>query len=390
MIKLQNKKDCCGCYACITCCPVACIEMQDDTEGFAYPVVNVEQCLDCGLCEKVCPVLNNQQSRKPIYVYAVKAKSEEIRKNSSSGGVFSLLAERVIQSGGIVFGACFNENNEVVHGYTGTIDGLEAFRGSKYVQSKIGDAYKTVEDILKSGKVVLFSGTPCQILGLRLFLRKQYSNLLTVDIICHGVSSPKVWSIYQKQLLKGMPQYKIENVNFRDKQYGWRNFSFSLDFVKGKHAIHLVEPKYLNYYMRAFLSDINLRPSCYQCPVRSLKSGSDITLGDYWGKDSAILDFLDDKGVSAVLLNTQSGIDYFKTLDGEKRVSSYEDVLKGNQSIEHSHLEPAERSVFYASLDRVYLYSLIDKLSKLGFRERIKLYLLNYRLFIKKLKNKIL
>lgn len=383
MIKLQNKKDCCGCYACINSCPIACIEMQDDLEGFAYPVVNEEKCIDCGLCEKVCPVLNIQHSRKPLQVYAVKAKSEQIRKVSSSGGVFSLLGEQVIDNGGVVFGACFDENNKVVHRHTTTKEGLAAFRGSKYVQSEIGDAYKIVKYFLKSGKVVMFSGTPCQIRGLHLFLGKHYPNLLTVDIICHGVPSPKVWNTYLASLSKRMSQYKIENVNFRDKQYGWRNFSFSLDFIKDKHIKHLIEPKYLNYYMRGFLSDIYLRPSCYQCPTRSLKSGSDITLGDYWGNDSDLLDFMDDKGVSAVLLNTQSGVEYFKTLDGEKRLSTYEDVLKGNQSIEKSHSEPMKRKLFYASFEYESFYSLIDKMNRLSFKERIKMLILNFHLLLK-------
>ncbi|WP_289005648.1 Coenzyme F420 hydrogenase/dehydrogenase, beta subunit C-terminal domain [uncultured Parabacteroides sp.] len=385
MIKLQNKKDCCGCYACMNSCPLACIEMQEDAEGFAYPVVNEERCISCGLCEKVCPVLNNLQPRKPLYVYAVKAKSQKIRKNSSSGGVFSLLAEQVIQKGGIVFGACFDENNKVVHRYTRTKEGLEAFRGSKYVQSEIGSAYKIVEDFLKSDQVVLFSGTPCQIRGLHLFLKKFYPNLLTVDIICHGVPSPKVWNAYLTQVSKGMSQYKIENINFRDKQYGWRNFGFSLNYVKDKHVIHLIEPKYLNYYMRGFLSDIFLRPSCYQCPVRSLKSGSDITLGDYWGGAGDLLDFFDDKGVSAVLLNTQSGVDYFNILDAEKRDSSYKDVLAGNQSLEQSHSEPEKRTLFYASFEHECFYSLIDRLIRLSFKERIKLFILNFRMRINKL-----
>lgn len=383
MIELQNKKDCCGCYACINSCPVACIEMQNDMEGFAYPVVNKDKCIDCGLCEKVCPVLNNLHFRKPLQVYAVKAKSEQIRKDSSSGGVFSLLGELVIQKGGVVFGACFDEHNKVVHRYATTKGGLAAFRGSKYVQSEIGDAYKNVKGFLKLGKIVMFSGTPCQIRGLHLFLREHYPNLLTVDIICHGVPSPKIWNTYLTSLLKRMPQYKIQNINFRDKQYGWRNFSFSLDFVNDKHVKHLIEPKYLNYYMRGFLSDIYLRPSCYHCPTRSLKSGSDITLGDYWGKESDLLDFMDDKGVSAVLLNTQSGVDYFKALDGEKRLSSYEDVLKGNQSIEKSHSEPMKRIIFYASFEHESFYSLIDKMNRLTFKERIKRFLLNFRLLLK-------
>ena len=169
MIRIIDKKDCCGCHACSNVCPKQCISMQLDEEGFLYPIVDTQKCIDCGLCENVCPIINRGKSRSPINVFAAKNNNEEIRIKSSSGGIFTLLAEKIIIEGGVVFGAKFDKNWDVKHGYTETIEGLAAFRGSKYVQSQIEDNYQKAEKFLKQGRKVLFSGTPCQIAGLKCF-----------------------------------------------------------------------------------------------------------------------------------------------------------------------------------------------------------------------------
>ena len=195
-IKLAEKHICTGCAACYSVCPVQCISMKEDAEGFLFPIIDEEKCTKCSLCEKTCLSIMQGKERKPLNVYAAKNPNEEIRKESSSGGIFTLLAEHVINKGGVVFGARFNEDWEVIHDYTETVKGLAAFRGSKYVQSRIGDMYKTAKDFLEKDRNVLFSGTPCQIAGLKAFLRKDYDNLLTVDLVCHGVPSPLVWKRY--------------------------------------------------------------------------------------------------------------------------------------------------------------------------------------------------
>ena len=245
MINIIDKKNCCGCNACVQHCPKSCITMQEDGEGFLYPIVDQEVCIDCGLCQKVCPVLNQGEERKPLQVYAANNPNEEVRMQSSSGGVFTLLAETIIQEGGVVFGVRFNDDWEVIHDYTETKEGLAAFRGSKYVQSRIGESYCQVERFLKKGRKVLFTGTPCQIAGLNLFLRKEYDNLLTVDFICHGVPSPGVWKSYLEELiaLKGNQKnsvlshskpiilYSIRDISrieFRNKRLGWKKYSFAL------------------------------------------------------------------------------------------------------------------------------------------------------------------
>ena len=196
MITITDKSQCCGCSACAQRCPKQCISMQMDNEGFLYPQVDSSKCVDCHLCEKVCPVINQYEARTPLNVYAAKNSDGEVRNQSSSGGIFHILAERTIRNGGVVFGARFDKNWQVVIDYAEDMEGVEAFMGSKYVQSRIEHAYIDVKRFLAEGRDVLFSGTPCQVAGLRKFLCKHYENLLTVDFICHGTPSPKVWRIY--------------------------------------------------------------------------------------------------------------------------------------------------------------------------------------------------
>ena len=252
MIKILNKQNCCGCSACASVCPKNCISMDTDDRGFLYPIVNVDNCVDCGVCEHVCPYYNQNTPREPLKVYAAINLNEEVRLKSSSGGVFTMLAEATIKSGGVVFGACFNDDWVVVHDYTESIDGLEAFRGSKYVQSKIGDSYKKVQYFLKANRNVLFSGTSCQIAGLKLFLRKDYESLICVDIVCHGVPSPKVWRDYLENVVKRQKGDAGKNtvlsslndtpvitgISFRDKSTGWKKYGF---VIHGKSAIEADE-----------------------------------------------------------------------------------------------------------------------------------------------------
>ena len=193
MIKITDKKDCCGCAACVQRCPKQCISLKEDGEGFLYPVVDESLCVGCGLCEKVCPIINRPEKLPVKEVLAVKNRNEEERMASSSGGVFVALAKKVIDQGGVVFGAVFDENWEVRHTYAENMDGVRPMMGSKYVQSRIGDTFRQAEKFLKEGRKVLFTGSPCQITALHNYLRKDYPNLLSVDFLCHGVPSPGVW-----------------------------------------------------------------------------------------------------------------------------------------------------------------------------------------------------
>ena len=190
MIHIQQKEDCCGCGACMQICPKQCITMTEDEEGFLYPRIDNTQCIGCNLCEKVCPVINQRPVREPLHTYASIYNNDSVRKESSSGGMFTYFAEQILNKHGVVFGATYTNKWEVIHTYIEHINELWKLRGSKYVQSYIGESYQQAEKFLKQGRFVLFCGTPCQIAGLHGYLRKAYNNLYTIDIICHGLGTP--------------------------------------------------------------------------------------------------------------------------------------------------------------------------------------------------------
>ncbi len=391
MITINNPKDCCGCSACVQRCPKHCISLIEDNEGFFYPKVNVNACIDCGLCEKVCPMLNRSNDmRKPIEVYAAKNRDEEIRRTSSSGGVFSALAIQVIKEDGVVFGACFNADWEVIHDYAETEEELVKFRGSKYVQSRIGNAYLLAEKFLKAGRKVLFSGTPCQIAGLKFFLRKEYENLYTADIICHGVPSPGIWREYLKEEIALTRNRKntvlphpihekdtrVEGISFRDKEYGWKKFSFALTLSttngsgeKFSFCSHI--PLHENLFLKGFLANLYLRPSCYACPVKCGKSGSDLTLGDFWGLSAVFPELDDDKGMTALLANSTKGKRLLERTDIKTWVTNYESVLRGNPALERSVRIPENRAKFYEYAD-IPFGKRIRKYTRTDIKSRIK------------------
>lgn len=305
MITITDKHNCCGCSACSSICPKHCITMQADNEGFLYPKVNEAECIDCGLCEKVCHELHPFEERKPQKVYAAINKDEEVRLKSSSGGIFYLLAEKIIAEGGIVFGARFDEQWQVVIDYAETMEGVKAFMGSKYVQARMETAYTDAKRFLTEGRKVLFSGTPCQIAGLRKYLRKDYDTLYTVDIVCHGVPSPFMWKNYIEELSKNYKESieSIEEINFRNKEKGWNRYCFSIRWPNKE----IKERRRKNLYMRGFLANLFLRPSCYNCSVKSFKSGSDITIGEFWGIEAVDPQMFDDKGTTLFIVNTCKG-----------------------------------------------------------------------------------
>ena len=370
MIYLEDNSKCCGCAACAQRCPKECISMKSDNDGFLYPVVNVDKCVNCGLCDSVCPIINENSSRKPFKVFAAINKDENVRMKSSSGGVFTLLAEQILQEGGVVFGARFDENWQVVMDYTERVEGLDAFRGSKYVQAITGQTFFQAENFLKQGRKVLYTGTPCQIAGLKHFLRKEYDNLFVVDVACHGVPSPKVWQLYLNQERNNTAKMadigkkavftnvdhlpEITEIQFRNKFKGWKNYHFvlRLTFLSGEYKdIVLSTPFRENIYMRAFLHNLILRPSCFDCSFKEGKSGADVTIADFWGIDVVNPQINDDKGISAVLNYTDKTI---KTIDNNRMVfvnSSYENVLRYNSSIVHSAKKHSKYDYFFQKLD---------------------------------------
>ncbi|MBQ6706116.1 MAG: Coenzyme F420 hydrogenase/dehydrogenase, beta subunit C-terminal domain [Clostridia bacterium] len=303
MIRIDNKEGCSGCHGCATVCPKGCITMLRDDEGFLYPHVNEQSCVDCGLCEQVCPILHPLSKNEPPQALAVMNKDDTVRFESSSGGVFTLLAEAVIDRGGVVFGAAFDERFAVRHIPVKTKEDLSRLRGSKYLQSTIGDTYRQAQALLQAGTPVLFTGTPCQIEGLYGYLRQEYDHLITADIICHGVPSPAVWDEYIRYR-EGDAASPVETVSFRYKKDGWKGFLLRLVFKNGREH---KQPRSADVYMQGFLKNLSLRPSCYACSFKSFERAADITLADFWGVANVHPDMDDDKGTSLVFVHSKKG-----------------------------------------------------------------------------------
>ena len=305
-----NKKECCGCTACLHVCPMKCITMQEDQEGFFYPVIDEKKCIHCHKCEKVCAVLNANDLNTKTKTFVGYSKDEEIRKQSSSGGIFSVLAEWILQQGGVVFGAAFDENFEVHHIAIETKEELAKLRGSKYVQSRLENVYPKAKQYLEMNRKVLFTGTACQIAGLKKYLHKEYDNLYTVDVLCHGVPSPKIWRMYLEDKKK---QYhaSVKKIEFRNKESGWNNFSMNILFYDmQQYLVHFFEDK----FMKMFLSNIDLRPSCYACRFKKFPRISDMTIGDSWGIENYMPDIDDDKGTSVILVHSSKGEGMFEAI----------------------------------------------------------------------------
>lgn len=303
-IRLADRDSCTGCSACASVCPSGCITIVDDSEGFLQPEIDASKCVQCHKCEATCPVISPQPKSLPgeTKAYAIINNNEEIRLSSSSGGVFHALADYIISNGGVVFGARFDEDFlGVHHDYTESREGIAPFMRSKYLQSRTEESFRECREFLNQGRQVLYSGTPCQIAGLLKMLGRKYENLLTVDLICHGVPSPGVWRKYLKWVAKGK---KVTEVNFRNKEYGWNNFQISIGFSDGSR---LSEGQTDNRYFRGFLRNVFLGRSCYHCMYRTSDRVSDLTIADYWGADSLCPEMFDNKGTSIVLAHSAEG-----------------------------------------------------------------------------------
>lgn len=390
LIKLNGGGYCTACSSCLHSCPKHCITMQTDSEGFLYPMVNKEDCIDCGLCEKVCHELHPYEQRKPLNVYAAINKDEDIRLKSSSGGIFYLLAEKTISDGGVVFGARFDEVWQVVIDYAETMEGVKPFMGSKYVQARTASAFKDAEAFLKRGRKVLFSGSPCQIAGLHHYLRKEYDNLTTVDFVCHGVPSPKVWQRYLDEVVKSGKR-AINDVKFRNKSNGWKRFNFVLSYNQEEKTHSLCSWHQQNHYMRAFLSDMILRPSCHECRAKQGSSHSDITIADFWGIHIEMPEMDDDKGTGLVLVNTEKGRQALDWSKVTKKESSVEVASKYNGGLSSITKPHPKRADFFAALDASpSVIDLIDKSLRPSFKIRIRLSLRRYKQLIKRVLKKLI
>lgn len=358
IINRVSKADCCGCSACVSVCPKQCLEMKEDKEGFLQVKLSKNNCIECGICEGVCPVLSkNNEKEKEIEAFAVKNPSESERNASSSGGVFVALANKVLEEGGVVCGARFDEEFHLIHDFCKRKEDLKPFLGSKYLQSDMRDCFKQTKELLNGGRLVLFVGTPCQVMGLKLFLRKEYENLIATEVVCHGTPSPLVWRKYLEEVCKrkNISLNEIENISFRNKDKSWRVYSLK---IEGNEKTILKETLHDNIYMRGFLQNLFLRQSCHNCPAKNFKSNADLSLADYWGIDRFHKEIDDNKGVSAVILYNKKISLYFKKLSLCFKETTLRNILETNSALVKSANPHKNREVFFETMQEKGLLNL--------------------------------
>ena len=339
---VAKRADCCGCEACANVCPKNAITMTRDAEGFAYPKINRELCIKCGKCDATCPSLNFTAVNVDAFpeTFVAIHPDKKILRHSSSGGAFTALSEIILREGGIVFGAGFDKNWHVIHTAAKSLDELENLRGSKYTQSQIGDVYRQVRDALKSSKV-LFSGTPCQCVGLKHFLGGDHNNLLTVDIICHGTPSPGIWENYIGELGYS---HEITSVNFRSKRNGWRS-DIDINFSdRGQ----LFSANMKNLYGKLFLNSLSERPSCHACKAKFPNNRSDLTIGDAWGVKDFAPEMFDSRGVSLIFVHTAKGKKFFEQTTLKTQAVDFLKAITKNTGFIMSFSAEPRRKEFFA------------------------------------------
>lgn len=361
MIQVKHKKDCCGCTACKNICPKNAIEMVEDEEGFLYPIVNMDKCINCGLCEKICPTINKREKReKNQKAYVINNKDNEVRMESTSGGAFTPIAEYVIENNGVVFGAIFDDKWNVHHSYTESKDDLQKFRGSKYVQSDLKNTFMEAKTFLEQGRLVCFSGTPCQIQGLKSFLRKEYKNLITVDVVCRAVPSPLVLRKYLEYQKQRNNMSDIKKLVFRDKtKYGYGYSSMRID---GEDNFYR-EGVETDPYLRSFFNNYSDRPSCFECKFRDKDRISDFTIWDCFTIAEFDKEMSDNLGTTRMIIQTEYGEKIFNII---KEKYNYKEVglesaIKNVRELKESPKPNERRKEFFYDINKMKESEFFDK-----------------------------
>ncbi len=387
MIQIKNKVDCCGCNACGDICGKNAIIFKTDKEGFWYPEVDLDKCVGCGLCEKVCPIINIKDLKKndlpQSICYAAEHKNLEVVFDSTSGGLFSALADIMYKNGGYVGGAVFNEDFSVKQYISNDKADLPRLRSSKYLQSHFDGFYKQVKELLKAGEKVLVCGSPCQMAAMRSFLRKDYENLLIVDYICRGINSPKVWRKYLDSYEEryGSP---VVYAKAKSKEYGWRNLTQKVILADGRHMYETLEQS--NFTKGYLHTNAYCRPSCYDCRFKGYPRISDITLADFWGIDKINKSMEKNLGTSLVMINSKKGEAYFEI--AKKKINyfnvPFEKAEQGNPALNLPLAPPkVNREQFFEDLDKLTFLQLADKYitNKVSYKSKIRLALKYLLLF---------
>ena len=354
MINIQHKNDCCGCHACGDICGHKAIIFETDHEGFWYPEVNHKLCVDCGMCDKVCPMQHKADfvhRYKEATVYAAYTKDEAIRLDSTSGGIHSMLALEKFDKNAYVGGAVYNQDHTCSQIVTSNVNMLPEIRSSKYLQSSSEGVYKEIRKLLREGKEVFYCGCPCQIHALYNFLGKEYDNLTTCDFICRGVNSPKVFLKYMEMLERQFDS-KATKIKFKNKKWGWHNFSLRVDFENGKEYC---KDRWHDLFFIGYLQSGNFaRPSCYECPFKGFPQKADITLADFWGIEKIDPSMDQDKGTSLVMINSDKGQQLFDVIKDkvEWRQFTMDDARAGNPAMDDSlKAVSPNREAFFKDLD---------------------------------------
>lgn len=342
---VENKKNCTGCGACYNVCPKGAITMQGDEYGFYKPVIDKEKCISCGLCEKFCPLdkyVSNNLTEPMVFAFM---NSDDVRKKSSSGGAFSAFADYILEQGGAVYGVIWDENIKAIHYRADKADCVEKMHGSKYVQSNTKDTFKQAKKDLESGKQVLYTGTPCQIAGLKSYLQKDYENLLTIDLICHGTQAPLFLEKYKEEFLKKKKGEKILNINFRSKKSPWGTGYFTTTTTT-KDIYHIGK----DYYTTCM--DLTLNESCLDCRFTGIPRIADITIGDFWGVDEYDKSINDKKGLSVIILNSKKAEKYFFNIQNQyfSKEVPLDVVIKRNPNIIKSSVPHPKRKEFFEDI----------------------------------------
>lgn len=382
MIQINDKHDCCGCTACSSICGRKAIEMKSDEEGFLYPKLNFSRCIDCHICEQVCPIISRDKQisdSTPKKVLAVRNKNNNTLLTSSSGGAFAVISEYLLSKNSNIYGAEYANDYTVIHKRETSLEGIKKFRGSKYVQSNICGIYNEIRTLLISGQSVLFSGTPCQVEGLKLFLRKPYENLFTVDILCHGVASPKIFSDYIKFVKKHSIGH-LKSIFMKDKTFGWGYQETRLYYQDGSTEFNSPLSRLWN---KMYYDHICNRPSCHNCRFTNLKRSGDISLGDFWGIENSHKNFHSNLGVSLLMINTIKGNRLWECIKDSFEYIESNTTECMQPVLKYSRPEPSDRDMFWIE----YKIKGFNKTIQLRYK------ITSYRLFknyLKQIKNIII
>lgn len=380
---LCDKKDCTGCATCVQICPQSAINMVKDEKGFLYPQIDPTKCVGCLLCEKRCPINEPERTTNPSpTVYACWHKNMDIRLKSSSGGVFSAIAEYILKNNGIVWGAAYSENLILTYQYIENIENLDKLRRSKYVQAEVNDSFKLIKEQLKAGRKVLFTGTSCHIRGLYSYLpKKLQENLVTIDFICHGVPSPSVFRKYVNWLEKKYND-KLTDFNFRDKQYGWDNGVLTVGYFKNKGKKIFMNDE--NSYFYGMLHDMFIRPCCHECQSNGLQRESDFTIADFWGigrKNKFEHEHERNYGISLLALNSEKAHKIYETGLKNSIVSvqrSQQEAYEGNWNYRFSAKRNSKTPIFWEQFQRTNNWEDLLSFFQPTFSEKCKLFIKRY------------